>query len=186
MQERRRVVFCGDPGVGKTSIISKYQGVQSATLPTVVCDESKLPVKTSEGKVVSVSVWDTAGNIDLTGLMPHFVRNAAVCVLVFGIDDGTSLAHVADWREKVQSIVGDSLPFIIAANKIDLRVGEAPGFDEMGWGCPIYETSALTRYGLQQLFTAVADTCVGKKSQPIQGVIQIGPVPQNQCLSCGR
>jgi small GTP-binding protein len=186
MSEKPRVVFCGDPKVGKTTLIQKYQGIQSATSPTIICDESELPLRTSGGKSVRAAVWDIAGNMQLSELMPLYVRDATVCVLVFAIDDEMSLAHVAGWRERVHNIVGDSVCFIIAANKIDLRADGASSL-AAEQDCLICETSALTGYGVERLFSAVADACVGRKIKPIRAVIQVEPAPQSSCRpSCLR
>jgi small GTP-binding protein len=187
MEQKPRVVFCGDSQVGKTTLIYKYQKFQSAASPTIVCDQSELHLTTSDGRAICAAVWDVAGNIEMATLMPLYCRNANVCVLVAAVDDDASIAHVAGWREKVQSIVGDGVSFIIAANTTDLRVPGAPGFAAPEHDCVVCETSALTGYGVDQLFTAVADACSTAPIRPIRGAIRIERAPQRGCLpSCQR
>ena len=65
MSQRRnflKIVILGDSGVGKTSLLQQYvhKKANSNTKPTIGADFSKKEVEI-EGQVVTLQIWDTAG-----------------------------------------------------------------------------------------------------------------------------
>ncbi|XP_014252479.1 ras-related protein Rab-36-like [Cimex lectularius] len=117
-----KVVFIGDVGVGKTSIIQRF--IQSIYLteykPTIGVDFEVAKFEIL-GIPFNLQIWDTAGQEKFKCLAPSYYRSAHVIVIVFDVTKMTTLANCVNWyKSAMKEYNNDRLPYIIVlGNKID-------------------------------------------------------------------
>jgi len=79
-----KMVLLGQAATGKTSILHRLQyDTFSETLgPTIGMLLSRLKINHAQ-----MSVWDTCGQERFLALMPLYIRNAKICIVVFDLSD---------------------------------------------------------------------------------------------------
>jgi small GTP-binding protein len=185
-----KVVIVGDTQVGKTCLLSRlttgqFQGTDQ---PTIGAGFQNLAITAAHG-VVSLQIWDTAGQEQYRSLAPMYYRNAQAAILVFDLTNHRSFLGLEDWVAELEAREADDrVKLFVVGNKCDLaqdRVldrAKAERFAQSHHALAYYETSAKTGDGVIELFTEVADSATVKK-QALTELAQ-GPVPaQNgECL----
>ncbi|MFX1303378.1 MAG: Rab family GTPase [Promethearchaeota archaeon] len=129
-----KVVFFGDGGVGKTTLINRYlTGVfKSDSVITIGVDFHVKKVEI-EGKRVSLQIWDFAGEDRFRFLMPSYVIGASGGIFMFDITRYTSLKNFSDWIEifkKGYKGENHQMPVLMVGSKLDLEYKRAVSRDE--------------------------------------------------------
>jgi small GTP-binding protein len=115
-----KVAFVGDAHVGKTSLVAKWQGLYYPNAhPTIGAAYATGVIGHGAG-AVRVRVWDTAGEERYRSLLPIYVREADVVVIVFAVTDVKSFAAVQEaWVPTVEHWAHRA-SILLAGNKNDL------------------------------------------------------------------
>ena len=169
ISKRFKIIFLGEPLVGKTSLISKfmYGNFYDNYKATIGVDFSPKTIFI-EHKTVRCQIWDAAGQEKFRSLIPTFVNDCDAAVFVFDVTDKKSFERVSDWVDYMN--VGkneDFIPFIVG-NKVDLLKERKVKSDEgklkaKELGGFYVETSAKQDFNVKQLFQQVAAELVAKE-----------------------
>ena len=153
-----KVVFVGDAGVGKTSIINFYNKITGETQSTVGANSITCVVPFQDHDI-TLNVWDTAGQENFQCLVPMFARCAQVAIIVYDVSSVQSFENIDIWYNQMKE--NSQVPhIIICANKSDLPTDiNADMINKLKEriDCPIYRTSAVTGSGIDILFTAIGE-----------------------------
>ena len=117
---RYKIIFVGDAGVGKTTIINRINDneFQSAYDATIGVDF--WPKKINfRGNEITLQIWDTAGQERYRGLIPSYVRNSSIVFIVFDITNRKTFESIPKWIELIKSIEKNIL--VLIGNKEDLK-----------------------------------------------------------------
>ena len=117
---RYKIIFVGDAGVGKTTIINRINDneFQSAYDATIGVDF--WPKKINfRGNEITLQIWDTAGQERYRGLIPSYVRNSSIVFIVFDITNRKTFESIPKWIELIKSIEKNIL--VLIGNKDDLE-----------------------------------------------------------------
>ena len=117
---RYKIIFVGDAGVGKTTIINRINDneFQSAYDATIGVDF--WPKKINfRGNEITLQIWDTAGQEKYRGLIPSYVRNSSIVFIVFDITNRKTFESIPKWIELIKSIEKNIL--VLIGNKEDLK-----------------------------------------------------------------
>ena len=117
---RYKIIFVGDAGVGKTTIINRINDneFQSAYDATIGVDF--WPKKINfRGNEITLQIWDTAGQERYRGLIPSYVRNSSIVFIVFDITNRKTFESIPKWIELIKSIEKNTL--VLIGNKDDLE-----------------------------------------------------------------
>jgi len=126
MKGRRfKVIFAGDSGVGKSSIIyrfihGKYNGKSDSTIGVAYSNHH---IYMSEySRTLNVDLWDTAGQERFDAIIPRYFRGSSGIVVVFDLTDHKTLSNARKrWLQKIKRFSSDSNPVVaIVGNKSDL------------------------------------------------------------------
>ena len=155
---RHKIIFIGDAGVGKTTIISRIMDNPFSDVyePSIGVDFMSKNLK-YKGQNIKLQMWDTAGQEKYKGLIPSYVRNSSIVFLVYDISSKTSFDNIPKWINFIKSIENSTL--ILCGNKIDLQnrevkieEGEELAKKE---NMPFYEVSAKTNENIKNMFYSV-------------------------------
>jgi Ras-related protein Rab-6A len=116
-----KVVFLGDQGVGKTSIITRfmYSSFEKSYQATVGIDFLSKTMRLQD-KIVRLQLWDTAGQERFRSLIPSYVRDSSVAVVVYDVTKMSTFLNVSNWIESVRNERGHDCIIMVVGNKIDL------------------------------------------------------------------
>lgn len=117
-----KLVILGDSSVGKTSIMTQfaYQHFNMEYNATIGIDFSIKQV-TTENRSVKLQIWDTAGQERFFSLIPSYIREADVALIVYAIDNPQSFERVERWLDIIHQYIQTPIMLVLVANKIDLR-----------------------------------------------------------------
>jgi Ras-related protein Rab-7A len=118
-----KVVFLGDAGVGKTSILNQFvnRDFSLQYRPTIGADFTSRQVEV-DGTFLTLQLWDTAGQERYRSLASSFFRGAEICVLVYDITSQTSFDNIAAWYDIFRNQCAPlhpRFPFLLLGNKTD-------------------------------------------------------------------
>ena len=158
---RHKIIFVGDAGVGKTTIISRIMDnpFNEVYEPSIGVDFMSKNIKFRE-QSIKLQIWDTAGQEKYKGLIPSYVRNSSIVFLVYDVSVKTSFDNIPNWINFIKSIENTTL--VLCGNKIDLdkrevkkEEGEELAKKE---GISFFEVSAKTDENIKNMFyNVVAD-----------------------------
>jgi Ras-related C3 botulinum toxin substrate 1 len=116
-----KLTVVGDGAVGKTCLLITYDRnyFPEDALPTVF-DAYSTTVDIDDN-IVSLSVWDTAGQDEYNRLRPFSYPGTDVFLIVFDVSSRTSFNHVeTKWIPELKQYV-PNVPIILVGAKIDRR-----------------------------------------------------------------
>jgi Ras-related protein Rab-6A len=152
---RHKIIFVGDAGVGKTTIISRIMDnpFNENYEPSIGVDFMSKNLK-YKGQNVKLQIWDTAGQEKYKGLIPSYVRNSSIVFVVYDVAVKTSFDNIPKWINFIKTIENTTL--VLCGNKIDLsnrevkkEEGEALAQKE---GIAFFEVSAKTDENIKNMF----------------------------------
>eukprot|EP01063_Lacrimia_lanifica_P026553 TRINITY_DN359_c0_g1_i1.p1 TRINITY_DN359_c0_g1~~TRINITY_DN359_c0_g1_i1.p1 ORF type:complete len:215 (+),score=73.50 TRINITY_DN359_c0_g1_i1:244-888(+) len=163
VHEKHKLVFLGDMSVGKTSVISRfiYDSFMEGQYHTIGVDFLLKTIKVG-GRSVNLQLWDTAGQERFKCLIPSYIRDSRVAVVVFDVTCRESFNDVDAWVDSVRTERGDDIVVAVVGNKIDRddrEIAAAEGAAKAdSLGALYFETSAKAGTGVTALFDKVAAT----------------------------
>lgn len=123
-----------------------------------------------EDRTIRLQLWDTAGQERFRTLIPSYIRDAAVAVIVYDIGNRNSFESAEKWLRDVReerSVEGEVV-IVLIGNKSDLGQDQRQVSMEEGQakasqlGITLFmETSARTGANVKQLFTQIAQALPG-------------------------
>lgn len=163
---QKKICMLGGFSVGKTSLVKRYvQSIFSETyLTTVGVKIDKKTVDLPDDKVVSLILWDLAGEDDMGSLNMSYLRGSAGYVLVADGTRPATLEMALSLRRRVEADIG-ALPFVLLLNKNDLTEQWAVSDEALedlrqnGWW--VRSSSARTGEGVEDAFRDLAARIVG-------------------------
>ena len=160
-----KVVFLGDAGVGKTSLINALMGisVEINEKPTIQTNQAFSFDTEINDMLFHISIWDTAGQEQYRSITKNYYRDCALAVLVYSITSKDSYDSLQYFINELQN---NSFPppIIFVGNKSDIdemrEVDKQDAFklQSLPNSCFI-ETSAILGYGIPELFVLIKTQC---------------------------
>lgn len=162
-----KVVFLGKQSVGKTSLITRfmYDSFDNTYQATIGIDFLSKTMYL-EDRTVRLQLWDTAGQERFRSLIPSYIRDSTVAVVVYDVTNVNSFQQTSKWIDDVRSERGNDVIIMLVGNKTDLSDKRQVSIDEgerkaAELNVMFIETSAKTGYNVKQLFRRVAAALPG-------------------------
>ncbi|KAI5279100.1 Ras- protein Rab-6B, partial [Ascosphaera acerosa] len=127
-------------------------------------------------------LWDTAGQERFRSLIPSYIRDSSVAVVVYDISSAKSFANTRKWVDDVRGERGNDVIIVLVGNKTDLNdkreVTTQQGEEEAKRnGLMFIETSAKLGYNVKQLFRRIAQALPGMDGDNAARENQSGHLP---------
>ncbi|CAO3701341.1 unnamed protein product [Rhizopus microsporus] len=116
-----KLVFLGEQSVGKTSLITRfmYDTFDNTYQATIGIDFLSKTMYL-EDKTVRLQLWDTAGQERFRSLIPSYIRDSSVAVIVYDISNRQSFINTSKWIDDVRAERGEEVIIVLVGNKSDL------------------------------------------------------------------
>ncbi len=165
-----KVVVLGHSGVGKTSLVNQYvRGTFQGNTTTTIGAAYTQKFIDIDNHRISLQIWDTAGQERFRSMLPMYYRNAQAAILVFDVTDPSTMDRLPDWVSELQSRGLPDIILTIASNKADVAsaapVSVSPDDAQRyanSIGASLFETSAKTGKGIEDLFNDLAQKLLDK------------------------
>jgi len=163
-----KLVFLGDQSVGKTSIITRfmYDNFDRHYQATIGIDFLSKTMYL-EDRTVRLQLWDTAGQERFRSLIPSYIRDSSVAVVVYDVVNRASFLNTSKWVEDVRSERGNDVVICLVGNKTDMGNDKRQVSTEEGEekattdGLLFMECSAKAGYNVKSLFRKLATSLPG-------------------------
>jgi Ras-related protein Rab-6A len=73
-----------------------------------------------EDRTVRLQLWDTAGQERFRSLIPSYIRDSTVAVVVYDITNANSFHQTSKWIDDVRTERGSDVIIMLVGNKTDL------------------------------------------------------------------
>jgi len=158
-----KVVILGEPGVGKTSIISRYVTNQFSpvVISTTGASYSTKILKIDDENSIKFQIWDTAGQERFRSLAKIFYQNAVAVILVYDITVRETFEQLQKyWIKEIEENAPTDIILALAANKSDMYENELVDLHEgkelaRQLNAIFKSTSALNSKGIDDLFLSI-------------------------------
>ena len=125
-----KLVLLGDPGVGKTSLISQFVHARfrHSYQLTVGLDISSKQVKLKDGRTVTLSINDIGGQARFAAIRHMFFKGAHLAMFVYDVTRAETLDNINDpWYKELMEFCSQpdstksAIKTILVGNKSDLE-----------------------------------------------------------------
>jgi small GTP-binding protein len=179
MSYRGKVILCGEPEVGKTSLLARYvdnkfnddyhQTIGANFLIKEV-DLSKIADKLDiknpklkddiKVKGFKLYFWDIGGQKQTMFSNEYYFVQAVGAVVIYDILRKDTFDSINYWLSKLRELSGN-IPFIIVGNKVDKKHERKVSFQEANelakkYNVEYYETSAKSNENVEEAFESLA------------------------------
>ena len=164
-----KIIFLGDQYVGKSSILNRfYQGKFEPDYQATIGLDFHSKNVNINGAPVRLLLYDTAGQEKFKSLIPMYIRDANIILVVYDISNKDSFTHTEHWVNETKDLKREDAIFVLVGNKSDLednrvvQVKEAEDFaNEKGF--LFQEVSAKTGENIEDLFNNKIFTEMARK-----------------------
>ncbi|ORZ12668.1 P-loop containing nucleoside triphosphate hydrolase protein [Absidia repens] len=161
-QRKYKLVFLGEQSVGKTSLITRfmYDTFDNTYQATIGIDFLSKTMYMGDNRALRLQLWDSGGQERFRSLVPSYIRDSAVCVIVYDISSRASFLNTNKWIDDVRAERGDDVILVLVGNKSDLHEKRQVSVDEgekraKQFNMIYIETSARAGYNVKSLFKKI-------------------------------
>jgi len=165
-----RLSFFGDSKVGKTSMLTRYvyDHFENAPSPTIGIDFLSKTVFL-KNQMVRLNIWDMAGNEKFRPLMPSYMKDSDVAVVVYDVTNRRSFLNTAMWVDLIRTQRGSDILIFLVGNKADSsnrQVGFTEGKKQAQMdGLLFIESSANSGYNVENFFQMIITSLDKKENE---------------------
>jgi len=129
-----KIILLGNSGVGKTSILWKYNDpsheiLENESEPTIGYEYITIKHKveksaTASGSFMShgwinIHIWDTTGQDRFNSIVSNYYRRTSAAVWVYDVTDRDSFESIEDWVEQLHNCWEEDPVLLLIGNKAD-------------------------------------------------------------------
>ena len=176
-----KIGILGDTTVGKSSICQTYSGKEFVgnTLFTIGFDRIESQFTTENGKEIKLIIFDTAGQERFHSVALNTIKSVNGIVLVSDLTNRESFDNINKWLTDINDNFENPC-IVLFGNKADLpkdqwqvTTEEAQKYAE-DKKLKYFETSAITKKGIKEGISYIANQAYKKAEQKLNKNIVIG------------
>jgi small GTP-binding protein len=116
-----KIVFLGSYAVGKTSIVNRFMYDQfSRDYEVTMGVDYFTKTLVVDQVAVSLRIWDTAGQEQYCSLIPMYIRDTQVAIIVYDLSEERTFEAAKSWYMKLKEGRQESVRVVLIGNKSDL------------------------------------------------------------------
>ena len=154
-----KTVMIGEPGVGKSSIISGgVNNIFTNDYKATLCfDHSWKNYKVNNTKI-RIQLWDTCGQEIYHSVIKNFYKSALCIFVVFSIDNNESFDQLSFWLNEIRDTCSEDILIFLIGNKKDkenervVSKEKIDNFIQLNNIVNYFETSAANGENIDKLF----------------------------------
>ena len=158
-----KIILIGEPGVGKTSIMSKYisNEFKSSYQSTLGVEFKSKEIYIDNSSCARLKIWDTCGQERFRSITRQYFKNSNGVFLVFDLTNGETLKKINVWlRDIKDNINDDDCVIFLIGNKMDVKTRDISISEEAKQFANdkkinYYEVSAKTGTGVINVFEKI-------------------------------
>ena len=126
-----KLIVVGNQGTGKSCILNRFvnETFEENYQATIGLDFQSKNI-TIHDQDVRLIIYDTAGQEKFRSLIPMYIREAQIILLIYDISDKASFDSMPKWIQEVNDILKKDVVFALVGNKIDLEQERKVTFEE--------------------------------------------------------
>ena len=173
MERRRdfRMINLGDPGVGKTSLVSKFVNDVFNEDPssTISIDFWQKDFSLPNGDNVKLTIWDTAGQEKFGPVRAPYYRGALGVILAYDITNPSSFESTKNWVNEIRLHADPNSCIVLVGNKCDCesqrQVSEQAAVEyATSIGASHFTASARIGHNVHEIFEDITKRMLLKSS----------------------
>ena len=163
-----KIIFLGNYGVGKTSIMHRYLYDKFQSYYSTIGYNFSVKFIDFNNKLIKMSIWDWGGTEHRIKKLYYSEANGAI--VVYDITDRCSFDEVKSWVEEIKVYASKNIRIILVGNKCDLskrKVTEEEGkkiANEIG--AIFLEISAKTGHNIHETFNLLIKDIADNFEEP--------------------
>ena len=126
-----KLIVVGNQGTGKSCILNRFvnETFEENYQATIGLDfQSKNIIIHDQD--VRLIIYDTAGQEKFRSLIPMYIREAQIILLVYDISDKDSFDAMPNWIQEVKEVLNKEVVFALIGNKMDLESQRKVSYEE--------------------------------------------------------
>ena len=126
-----KLIVVGNQGTGKSCILNRFvnETFEENYQATIGLDFHSKNV-TIHDQDVRLILYDTAGQEKFRSLIPMYIREAQIILLIYDISDRESFDSMPKWIQQILDVKNNEVIFVLIGNKIDLESERKVSFAE--------------------------------------------------------
>ncbi|KAJ4938312.1 hypothetical protein JOQ06_002932 [Pogonophryne albipinna] len=174
-----KVVFLGNSGVGKSSLIQHYcTGHFYSQMSATVGIDFQMKTLSLGSTTVTLQLWDTAGQERFSSITEQYYRKADGILAMYDVTQPSTFTAVRGWMDSVKEKMCEGAVLILLGNKLDLAdthsrrvtTSEGQGLAEQHQAL-FYECSAKSGCNMEELMTHLARTLVSQLDRKCEDAV---------------
>lgn len=173
-----KVVVVGNSGVGKSCLLLRFADQTYPRLPPPATPGVDFKIRriklASDGSLVKLQIWDTAGQEKYRAITNAYFHNAAAIVVVYDITDASTLEAAYAWIRQARNSAPATAVYALVGAKSDLDDFRAVSAHDgsaaaITMGAEVFqECSAKTEHNVENCFAVLVEHVVARSKAPKQ------------------
>jgi small GTP-binding protein len=165
-----KIILVGDPGVGKTSIMTKFVSneFQNTYLSTIGVEFKSKEIHINNNTCARLKIWDTCGQEKFRAITRQYFKNSEGVFVVFDLTNKETIKKLDIWMKDIKDNIDNDYFIFLIGNKSDVKdrdltIAEEAKQFAINKKINYYEVSAKTGSGIYNIFEKMASKLINKK-----------------------
>ena len=165
-----KIILVGDPGVGKTSIMTKFVSneFQNTYLSTIGVEFKSKEIHINNNTCARLKIWDTCGQEKFRAITRQYFKNSEGVFVVFDLTNKETTKKLDIWMKDIKDNIDNDYFIFLIGNKSDVKERDLTIAEEakqfaINKKINYYEVSAKTGSGIYNIFEKMASKLINKK-----------------------
>ncbi|MES1918668.1 hypothetical protein MHBO_000603, partial [Bonamia ostreae] len=161
-KEKYKIIFLGESGAGKTSVIRRVSTGQFVdNVQTTMGIDFQIKKVQKEDYTFLLQIWDTAGQERFKSLVSSYIRGSNIIAIVYDVTSRDSFESVEMWIEEIKKGTDKRPELWLIGNKVDVKSREVETEEGRNKAktnkMHFIETSAKTGENIDKFLTQTID-----------------------------
>ena len=126
-----KLIVVGDQNTGKSCILNRFANeIFEENYQATIGLDFLNKIVNINGQKVHLVLYDTAGQEKFRSLIPMYIREAQIILLIYDITSKDSFESIPKWFSDILNVKNDEAIFALVGNKIDLNDKRVVSFEE--------------------------------------------------------